>query len=231
MLANQDRSLAPLIRPWVRFCARKIDLICFGSVYGIPLAMVGPPISGKYVLACFIITFLWVPVEALLFCSWGTTPGKWLLRTQLSDATGTQLSFSKAIRRSLDVWIWGMGIGFIWATWVGLLFGYLDLKDRGSTRWDRAEGIHVSHGRIGVKRAAGTMIIVLCFVMITFEVQDLLTKWDTSKPLAALIFICVCLTFGWAALKFLVLEKPRHVETGAIDSETVLADLSDRASH
>jgi hypothetical protein len=212
VLANQDRSLAPLIRPWVRFYARKIDLICFGSVYAIPLAMVGPPISEKYVLACFIITFLWVPIEALLLWSWETTPGKWLLRTQLSDAMGTRFSFSKALRRSLDVWVWGMGIGFIWATWVGLLFGYLDLKDQGNTRWDRAEGIRISHGRIGAKRAAGTMIIVLCFVMITLEVQDLLTKWDSSNPLASLILICVCLTLGWTALKFLVFDTPGRVE-------------------
>jgi DNA-binding CsgD family transcriptional regulator len=50
------------------------------------------------------------------------------------------------------------------------------------------------------------------FVMIISEVRELSTRRDSPQPLAALILICVCLTFGLAALKFLVLEKPRCVE-------------------
>jgi hypothetical protein len=69
-----------------------------------------------------------VPVEGVLLSTWGTTPGKWLLRITLLDSTGNKLKFSAALSRSLYVWAWGLGIGFPYATVVAELFAYLDLQ-------------------------------------------------------------------------------------------------------
>jgi uncharacterized RDD family membrane protein YckC len=85
---GSDNSVPPPVRPWVRLSARKIDLLLFAFLYEIPVSMMSPSISNKYVLTCLLATFLWVPAEALFLTLWGTTPGKWLLQTHLADPTG-----------------------------------------------------------------------------------------------------------------------------------------------
>ena len=214
MSVASDNSVL-LVRPWVRLFARKIDLLLFGFLYDVPVSMINQSLSNKYVITCFLVTFLWVPVEALFLTFWGTTPGKWLLQTHLSDLTG-RFSFIKELRRSLDVWIWGMGVGFVWATWVGLLYGYLDLQNRGTTRWDRAEETCVTHRRIGLERVVGTIVLVFCFAVLTTYVQDIFTGEGFSKPWIKLIGMCMWLTLGWITLKYLVFEKPQAEEIKTI---------------
>lgn len=129
-------------RPWVRLFARLFDyaLLCMCI----------------WALRHFFHTdldwsswipfepFLWVPIEALLLSSLGTTPGKWLLKVKLSP----KLGFEQAIKRSLAVWIRGMGLGIPIVNFFCLLIAYQRLRLLNTTSWDHDNKTSISYGTL-----------------------------------------------------------------------------------
>ena len=198
---------ASQIRPWVRHWARSIDLCLAGLVCGLIWETIGPPVNTKYVIACILPAFLWVPVEAVLLSTWGTTLGKWLLRTTVLDSTGNKLTFSAALSRSLYVWAWGLGIGFPYATLVAELFAYLDLQNKGVTRWDREGGFRISHGIIGLHRGVVTIILFICLtVMLGFSADLISTPSSGPSTMAIVVGIGILLVISLASLVSLKAE-------------------------
>jgi len=173
-LASLEQGLKT--RPWVRFWARNIDLSIAVFFFGLLWEILGPPFNTKWVFYGMLYAFLWVPVEAFFLATLGTTPGKWLLKTTLRDSKGNKLKFSDGLSRSLYVWTWGLGIGFWYATLVGALFGYLDLKNKGTTRWDREGGFQVSHGKIGGFRLILAIILLGCFFLALVLLNDFVSE-------------------------------------------------------
>ena len=95
--AKSGRTSEP--RPWQRLAARLFDYAIWGLVLALLLselrALGSCPTNLSYwlghpLLAPVLITGSWVPIEALLIASVGTTPGKWLfgvfLQFSISDA-------------------------------------------------------------------------------------------------------------------------------------------------
>ena len=175
------------IRPWIRFGARYIDLCISASACGLIWNTIGPPVNTKFVVNCILYAFLWVPVEALLLSTWGTTPGKWLLRTTLRDSTGNKLKFSVALNRSLYVWAWGLGIGYPYATLVAEFFAYLELQDKGMTRWDREGRFRISHGTIGTYGVILRIVLLVCLTMILALSTDLITTPSSRPSIMAIV--------------------------------------------
>lgn len=198
---------ASQIRPWVRLWARSIDLCLAGSVCWLIWETIGPPVNSKYVVTCILSAFLWVPVEAVLLSTWGTTLGKWLLRTTVLDSTGNKLTFSAALSRSLYVWAWGLGIGFPYATLVAELFAYLDLQNKGVTRWDREGGFRISHGIIGMHRGVVAIILFICLsLMLGYSVDLIRTPSSGPSTLAIVVGIGILLVISLASLVSLKAE-------------------------
>jgi hypothetical protein len=205
--AQDHVESARQIRPWVRLWARYIDLCLAGSVCGLIWETIGPPVNTKYVVTCILYALLWVPIEAILLSTWGTTPGKWLLRTTLIDSTGNKLKFSAALSRSLYVWAWGLGIGFPYATLVAELFAYLDLQNKGVTRWDREGGFRISHGIIGTHRGVVTIILFICLtVMLGFSADLIRTPSSGPSKMAIVVGIGILLVISLASLVSLKVE-------------------------
>jgi len=96
-----------------------------------------------------------------LLSTWGSTPGKSLLKITLRSSTGDKLSFSSALNRSFSVWWRGLGTGFPIASLFTLIVAYKNLSGNGVTTWDREGNFSVSHNRIGALR---TIIAILFFV-------------------------------------------------------------------
>jgi hypothetical protein len=138
-------------------------------------------------MTCLIVAFLWVSIETALMSKWGTSPGKWFLNVYVANSREQKLSITEIFLRSLDVWVRGMGIEFIYGVWVGWLFPYLDLKERGETRWDRAEGSRVLHENIGTYRAVGKCIILLSVTPLTSDISDLITKPSSAKIVSKIL--------------------------------------------
>ena len=162
--AKSGRTSEP--RPWQRLAARIFDYAIWGLVLALLLSElralgVIPDDLGFWVghplLAPVLITASWIPIEALLIASTGTTPGKWLfgvfLQFSISDAYArrdTRAQIGRALRRAARVWWEGVGGGFPLLAPVLIAVAYEKLGQNQETDWDFAQDVLVTHGPPGV---------------------------------------------------------------------------------
>ncbi len=153
-------------RPWQRLAARIFDYAIWGLVLALLLselrALGAVPetlsyLLGHPLLAPILITGSWVPIEALLIASVGTTPGKWLfgvfLQFSISDAYArrdTRAQLQRALQRSFRVWWEGIACGFPLLAPVLIAVAYEKIAQNQETDWDFAQDVLVTHGPPGV---------------------------------------------------------------------------------
>lgn len=163
---NHDRVVSQ-VRPWVRYWARMLDIYLAALVIGIVIGVFSPralDVPGSDILFGLALLLIWVFVESLLLSSVGITPGKWLLNTRLVPPSGGKPGFTAAFSRSVKVWWRGLGIGFPIISIITLVIAHGDLKESGSTTWDKDTGFVVVHGRIGFLRAAIAVVAFSLFL-------------------------------------------------------------------
>jgi hypothetical protein len=117
---------------------------------------------------------LYIPLEALLLATIGTTIGKSLYKINITPLG--HFTYSNAFRRSLMVWWRGLGTGFPLAAIITLPGAYLNLKNNRVTSWDRDCNCHISHSHISRPRwiaiyALWALPIVLMVLGIIGEVS------------------------------------------------------------
>ncbi|MEO8345923.1 MAG: DnaJ domain-containing protein [Betaproteobacteria bacterium] len=153
-------------RPWQRLSARLFDYAIWGLVLALllselrALGFVPYELSywlGHPLIAPVLITGSWVPIEALLIASVGTTPGKWLfgvfLQFSISDAYArrdTSAQLQRALQRSFRVWWEGIACGFPLLAPVLIAVAYEKVAQNQETDWDFAQDVLVTHGPPGV---------------------------------------------------------------------------------
>jgi hypothetical protein len=93
-----------------------------------------------------------IPVEAVIFAAFGTTPFKALLKVRVRNRDGSKLGFKRALVRSFSVWLRGQGIGIPIATLVANIIAHRRLTDQGVTSWDANHGFTVSHRTVDAWR-------------------------------------------------------------------------------
>ena len=162
--AKSGRTSEP--RPWHRLAARMFDY----SIWGLVLALLLSQLRALGVItdgiaywlihplvAPTLVTATWMPIEALLITSVGTTPGKWLfgiyLQFSISDAyarRNTSAQLMRGMKRALRVWIEGVACGFPLLAPVLVAVAYEKLAENQETDWDFAEDCLVTHGPAGV---------------------------------------------------------------------------------
>lgn len=159
------------IRPWVRYWARMMDILVFSLPMGVVLAVLWPELlastdpASEWVLG-LIIFLAWAFVEPLCLSVFGTTPGKALFRITLRLRSGQQLEYSTALRRSLKVWLKGMGMGLPLVGLITVIVAYNKLKRLGSTSWDAEGGFDVLHRPVGTGRIMAAIGIFLLFILV-----------------------------------------------------------------
>jgi hypothetical protein len=162
--AKSGRTSEP--KPWQRLVARLFDYAIWGLVMALLLSELRglglEPESISYwlghpLVAPILITGTWVPIEALLIASVGTTPGKWLfgvfLQFSISDAYArrdTRAQLGRALRRSFRVWWEGIACGFPLLAPVLIAVAYEKIAQNQETDWDFAQDVLVTHGPPGV---------------------------------------------------------------------------------
>lgn len=134
------------INPQIRFLARFFDY----AVFFLVLWGLHQGVGGKFFLSFFdhlipLEFFSWIPFEALLLITWGSTPGKFLLRTKLAHGRKKKLEFSTAIKRSFNVWFRGLGMGIPIVNVLCMLVASSKLRVMGMTSWDREDNIRITH--------------------------------------------------------------------------------------
>jgi uncharacterized RDD family membrane protein YckC len=162
--AKSGRTSEP--RPWHRLAARMFDYAIWGLLLALLLsqlrALGAVPEHWAYLLAHpllapILVTFTWIPIEALLITSVGTTPGKWLfglyLQFAISNAYAPRSARAHLIRglaRATRVWFQGVGCGFPLLAPISIALAHERLVEHQETEWDFAEDCLVTHGPAGV---------------------------------------------------------------------------------
>lgn len=157
-----------LPNPFHRFLARQLDFLVFHFLVlqlagGAQVALGVDPFV--WIGSLYLI---WALIEGLLLHFLGQTPGKWLMRIELSDAYGKRLSLATALRRSLDVAVRGVGLGLPYAHTIAMLFGFYQLTGRGITPWDRTHRVVVSHRPLELIRLLA--LVALSFALLKSNV-------------------------------------------------------------
>ena len=174
--ANQSEAIGKEIsqkRPWVRFWARTLDYSVFGLIGIIVVAMINPEISkipSSQVdrSLSIIVPFMWIFIESFLLCTWGATPGKWLLRTYVRNANGQKLNYVAAFKRSMNVWVRGLILGLPLICVVGEIAAYNELINKGITSWDKSGSFVVTHKKIGLWRVLVTVLFFTFFLWLIY---------------------------------------------------------------
>ncbi len=102
--------------PWQRYWARTFDVGLTYSIVGVVMALVfhTSAVNTNVTLLRFVLCLLgWgleLVLEPLLLCTWGTTPGKWLLGLELRDERGGKLRYSQGLERTWRVLWTGYGL-------------------------------------------------------------------------------------------------------------------------
>ena len=151
------------VNPWTRFLGRYVDYALFFLLLLATRKLFhGQLPFGKYEHFIPFEFFIWIPVEVILLSTWGTTPGKFFLRTKLKAGRKHKLNFTLALRRSFAVWVRGIGLGIIGLNFFCMLVAFNKLKVFQTTTWDQDDHIKVTHYPIGRWR-----IYVAVFVAVT----------------------------------------------------------------
>lgn len=146
--------------PFRRFAARSLDLYIFFLVTPL-IGPIDPSQSGQKAVVGVGIYLAWALIEAVLLATLGATPGKWLLRVEVTDAYGKRPDFMTSLRRALDVSVRGMGLGLPIFHVFAQLFGLHQLTGRGITPWDRASHCVVKHGHLELTRWLIFLFLIL----------------------------------------------------------------------
>jgi hypothetical protein len=144
IVGKDPSNRAPITRvnPYVRLIARFFDYSIFFSL----LCIIAPPFTmPSFERLVPIEFFAWIPIETLLLATWGTTPGKWLLNTDVKWGHAKRMPFAPALRRSLSVWFRGLGMGIPFINILCMIIAYYRLRAFQVTSWDRDEGTFVVH--------------------------------------------------------------------------------------
>lgn len=148
--SNKSKENVVHANPWIRCIARFFDYSLFFLLLLFSREFFhGQFPFGKYEYLIPFEFFIWIPFETVLLATWGSTPGKFFLRTKLRQGKKWQLGWMTALRRSFSVWIRGLGMGIPVLNFFCLVVAYNKLKLLQITSWDRDDHIIVTHYPIG----------------------------------------------------------------------------------
>lgn len=162
--------------PWQRYWARTFDLALTGLAawaaltLGFRVSTIGMP---RWLLQTVSIALSWgilLVLEPLLLCTWGTTPGKWLLGLELRNKHGKKLGFLQGLRRTWDVLFAGYGLEIPIFSWYCLYWSYRDCRENKPMTCDReAENLYYSKSSEWGLRAAASVVLALLLIPVRME--------------------------------------------------------------
>lgn len=157
----------PTVRPWIRYLARLIDIYLFTMFVTIILVIFFNLHTKSYdndktiaLLSLWVLPF----AEAFFITNWGTTPGKWLLKTTVVKANGGFLSYKTALLRAYWAIGEGLGMGIPFVSLITLFISYKVLENKGITKWDAHFESIVLHERIGTIRTAVNVVLIISII-------------------------------------------------------------------
>ncbi|HOM01784.1 MAG TPA: RDD family protein [Acetivibrio sp.] len=154
-------------QPWVRFWARMVDIFIIDTIVRLIQLFFFSGSMFEPILLSMGTYFIWALAEAKLISSWGTTPGKWLLKVKVRTVDSEIPDFNKSLKRSILVWILGMGLGIF--TSISYIFGYYELTRRGITPWDRISECSVQYEEMSENRRIAVVLTIIALSVVCFS--------------------------------------------------------------
>jgi len=163
--------------PWRRLFARTVDISTLGLL-ALIIVVVGVGILfpskaeafakalENQIVAGIILLLLWIPLEAILLSTLGSTPAKWLFGISVKTSNVGNLSFQLALHRSFLVALQGMAMGIPLVAFFTQVFAYNRLTKTGTTLWDTAANTVVTHKTWGAGRAIVCVLSVFCVLVL-----------------------------------------------------------------
>lgn len=168
------------IHPWPRFFARMTGYIFFWGLILVvreflPEDFTIINLSGfpAFVIYPAILTLASTPFEALIIRTEGNTIGQELFGIKITDSDGKRLSYNHALRRAIDVWVRGMGMGIPFVGFITMIMSYNNLKMHGTTAWDKKYGTIIVYSGVKYKKIAILVLIAAIFVIVNNCVMNI----------------------------------------------------------
>lgn len=158
------------VRPWTRFWARHLDFFFFLTACLLiftllrNLGWVTTTIAGFVDIFPMFLLF-WHFLEAYLISRWGTTPGKYLTGIHILNAEGNRLDLGASLRRSLGVYVLGVGLYIGGLSLIAYMFGYYFLLKNRRTFWDSTAESYVNHAPFQARHVLLPLAII--FLLLT----------------------------------------------------------------
>jgi uncharacterized RDD family membrane protein YckC len=164
------KGRAKTLHPWRRYFARFFDISIFSMSFFIVLGVVFPEWfvntqnqSSNNYLYTFVTFAAYVVFEAIFLNTFGTTLGKLLYGIKLKVNGERQVQFSTALKRSMAVWIRGLGVGIPIITLITLIVAYQTLMKDGEASWDRDFNCQIIHRDYSALRV---IVIIISWVLL-----------------------------------------------------------------
>ena len=186
--AKQD-AIAAAPYPWRRFFARALDwalaAILWTAFRLLALrwdwagwgadALYGYADAASLWLGGWLVLLI---LEPILLCTWGYTPGKWLLRLRVRRGDGDKLTWRRAQLRTLLVWLRGTGLGIPLLNLLCLAAGFAACRRDKVLPWDR--GLEYTARPAGAARTGAFVLAVL--LLWAVRPLDRIDDWSYRIP-------------------------------------------------
>lgn len=133
-------SLPTVSHPWLRWCARTLDwglcTLLLDAVFYLGLRFLPPDNPLIRLLMLYLSWGLVFALEPVLLCTWGTTPGKWLMGLTLRNAEGGKLTWQEAMSRLSVLFSRGEGWGLPFYSLYRNYKSYCACADGETLPWD-----------------------------------------------------------------------------------------------
>ncbi len=164
--------------PWRRWFARSIDqMLCI--LPGMLIAAYGmrlPPSDPAYSFFCTVMAILSQAVlEPLLLCTWGYTPGKWLMGLKLRawhPEGDRKPGFFQVLLRLIRVAIYGLGLNIPIAAWICGYKCWERCQNNEDQPWDEEEFHYTMEDRRFDWASVAVLVPVLVIALGVHLVKD-----------------------------------------------------------
>lgn len=135
-----------LARPWPRFWARLVDVQLYSLPVALAIGVLFPSLflsdafegRGGDMLAGFICLPFALVIDAVILSQTGSSLGKGLAGIFLARTEGGRAPVGLALERNFRLYFVGLVLGLPLICLIGYSNAYSDMKDGGTTTWDRA---------------------------------------------------------------------------------------------
>lgn len=131
--------------PWRRFCARCFDSHLYSALWWIGFWAAGQDLMALMHQPWALVLFLlpWMLLEAAAIHAFGATPGKAILGVGVFNADGSRLTVRQSLKRTLYVFVAGMGLFVGLLMPICMLISYFLVRRTGAALWDHVGGFRM----------------------------------------------------------------------------------------